>query len=385
MTSVGTIPSAAGRAVVREIPEGASLRPFIDLAWTINAGDPLWVPPLRMALEGVLDRRKHPFHLHAEVAYFLAEKGGTPVGRIAAIVNRRHNEHSADRLGFFGFFECEDDAGTCTALIAAAADWLRSRGMDAMRGPMSFSTNEESSSPGVLVEGFETPPMIQTSHNPPYYAALLESAGLVKSKDLLGFWLEGSEPPERVSRGFERALKRQGASIRPLNLKRFKEEVEILKKVYNSAWSLNWGFVPMTDAEFDHLAKEFRPVVDADLCLIAEVKGEPVGFSLTLPDLNVALKRIPDGRLLPFGLFRFLWHRRKIRAARVMTLGFKPAYQRMGLGAAFYLRTWQVGVSKGYRWGEASWVLEDNHEMVHALERMGSRVYKRWRVFEAAL
>jgi hypothetical protein len=250
-----------------------------------------------------------------------------------------------------------------------------------MRGPANFSTNEEFSSPGVLVEGFDTPPQIQMSHNPPYYARLMEAAGLEKVKDLLAFWLEG-DPPERIVRGFERALKRQEAVIRPLNLKRFRQEVDTIKEIYNSAWSQNWGFVPMTDAEFEHMAKEFRPVVDPDLCLIAEVEGKPVGFSLALPNLNEALRHLRDGRLLPFGIFKFLWHRRKIGSARVITLGFKPAYQHLGLGGAFYLRTWQVGVQKGYPQGEASWVLEDNHEMVRALERMGARAYKRYRLYD---
>jgi GNAT superfamily N-acetyltransferase len=370
---------------IREIKPGESVKPFIDLAWTLNQHDPNWIPPLRMTMATVLDRKKHPFHAHAEVAYFLAERRGRPVGRIAAVVNRRHNEFHEEKTGFFGFFEAEESEETARALVESAADWLRARGMERMRGPTNFSTNEEASSPGVLIEGFDTPPMMQMSHNPAYYAWLLEKTGLEKAKDVVAIWLEGKDPPERIVRGYERTLQRHDVNIRPLNLKRFKEEIDLFKELYNASWSRNWGFVPMTDAEFDHLAKEFRPVVDPELCLVAEIGGEAVGFSLTLPNLNEAIRHIPSGRLLPFGIFKLLWHKRKIRGVRVITLGFKPAYQHLGLGPALYLRTWQTGIRKGYVEGEASWILEDNHEMVRMLERMGGTTYRRYRIYDRTL
>lgn len=367
---------------VREIPPGESLKSFIDLSWRINAGDRNWVAPLRMSLRNALDRRKHPFHRHADVAYFLAERQGRAVGRIAAIVNHLHNEFHSERTGFFGLFEAEDDAEVVQALVDAAAGWLRQRGMERMRGPVNFSTNEEIASPGVLVEGFDTPPMAMMTHNPPYYASRLEATGLVKAKDLFSFWLVAGDPPDRMVRSLDRVLAREGATIRSIDLKRFDEEVRTIQEIYNAAWSENWGFVPMTDAEFEHLAKEFRPVVDPDLCLIAEVEGEPVGFSLAIPNINQALRHLPDGRLFPLGLLKFLWHKRKIRGMRVITLGFKPAFQHSGLGGAFYLRTWTTGMAKGYDHGEASWILEDNLEMVRPMERMGGKAYKRYRIFE---
>ena len=193
------------------------------------------------------------------------------------------------------------------------------------------------------------------------------------------------DPPERLVRGMDRVVERMDAVIRPLNLKRFRQDVDIIKGIYNAAWSRNWGFVPMTDAEFEHMAKEFRPIVDPALCLIAEVAGEPVGFSLAIPNINRALRHLPDGKLFPFGLFRFLWHKRKIRGIRVITLGFKPGFQHSGLGAALYLRGWLAGTARGYDHGEASWILEDNLDMVRPLERMGGRVYKRYRIYERAL
>ncbi|CAN5789308.1 GNAT family N-acetyltransferase [soil metagenome] len=371
---------------VREIVDGASLDSFIDLQWRINGGDPNWVPPLRMSVSAGLNRKKHPFHEHAEVAYFVAQlPGGGVVGRIAAIVNHLHNQFHGDRVGFFGLFECEDDPAVAGSLLDAAASWLRERDMQWMRGPVNLSTNEEISSPGVLIEGFDTPPYFMMTHNPRYYGALLEGAGLSKAKDLLAYHFNHPALPDRLARGFDRLLSRGGATIRPLDMSRFRQEIDSIKAIYNSAWSVNWGFVPMTDAEFEHLAKDFRPIVDPDLCLIAEIGGEPVGFSIALPDLNVALRRIPNGRLFPLGVFRLLWHKRKIRQMRVITLGFRPEYQHLGLGAALYARTWQTGLNKGYVRGEASWILEDNREMAKPVEKLGATISKRYRVLERPL
>jgi hypothetical protein len=367
---------------IREIEPGESLRPFIDLSWTMNAGDPAWVPPLRRQLRTMLDRSKHPFHRHADVAYFLAERGGKPVGRIGAIVNHRHNEFHQDRVGFFGFFECEDQQETASALFRRAEEWLAARGMEWMRGPMNFSTNEEC---GLLVEGFADQPTVMMPHNPPYYAALIEDAGLEKETDLLAYALSETEPPERLVRLGERTARKAGVRVRSLDMRRFREEVEAVQRVYNSAWSRNWGFVPMTEEEFDHMAGEMKPVVDPDLCLIVETDaGEPIGFTLALPDVNQALKSL-NGRLFPFGILRFLWKRRKIDRIRVLTLGFTPEYTHAGLGPFLYLRTWHVGTAKGYRFGEASWILENNREMRGALERMGAEVSRVYRIYGRSL
>lgn len=371
---------------VREIPPGESLRGFIDLAWKANAGDPRWVPPLRMAVEGLLDRRKHPFHRHAEVAYFLAERGGEAVGRIAAVENRQYNDHHGERLGFFGLFECLDDAEAARALVDAARAWLRARGMERLVGPMNLSTNDELYSPGVLVDGFDTPPAVMMSHNPPFYARLLEGAGLAKEKDLVAYWMPTPEPPARAVAAMERLSRRMGARIRAVRMKDLKEEVRRVQEVYNAAWSQNWGFVPMTPAEFEHMARELRPVVDPHIVFLAEKEdGEPIGFCLCLPDLNRALRHLPDGRLLPFGVFKFLWHRRRIDSLRVLTLGLKPGYQHLGLGAAMYVHAFREAAARGYRSGEGSWILEDNLEMRGAMEKMGATAYKTYRVFGAPL
>lgn len=354
---------------------------FLRLPWRIYQRDSAWVPPLLVDQKTLLNRDKHPFHQHADVEYFLAWRGDDLVGRIAAIVNHRHVEFHDERTGFFGFFESVHDPAVGVALLGAAEAWVAARRMERIRGPMNLSTNEEC---GLLVAGFEDPPLVMMAHHPPYYADLLEAAGYAKAKDLLAYWLDDSTPPERLVRGVARVEARLGVRVRPLELRRFREEVARIQEVYNSAWERNWGFVPMTDAEFAHLARDLRPVVEPSLCVIAETDAEPVGFALALPDYNQALSRI-DGRLFPLGLFKLLWYRRKIDRARVLTLGLKPGYRRTGLDAVLYLRLFQAGARTGYHRGECSWILEDNWDMRRGLERMGARVHKTYRIYEKAL
>jgi GNAT superfamily N-acetyltransferase len=378
--------SSTAPVAIREIGRGESLKPFIDLTWKINARDPVWIAPLRMIFKQVLDRGKHPFHQHADVAYFLAERGGEAVGRIAAVVNHRANEFHGDRTGYFGVFECIDDAAVAAQLLERAAEWLKARGMETMRGPFNFSTNDELFSPGVLVDGFDTPPVFMMGHNPRYYGGLMEAAGMVKAKDLVAMWLGNPNAPPRLVQGMEKLAKREGWKIRSADMKRLKEEVATVMEVYNAAWERNWGFIPMTHAEFESMAKEFKPVVDPELVLIAETtEGEPIGFALVMPDLNQAFRHLPNGRLFPFGVFKFLWHRRKIRTMRFLTLGLKPGWQSSGIGAALYYRVFQVGKAKGYTGCEAGWMLEDNDRMLNGLEKVGFKVYKTYRVYERSL
>jgi GNAT superfamily N-acetyltransferase len=374
---------AANAPAIREIGRGESLKPFIDLSWTFNAADPNWVPPLRMVFNALLDRDKHPFYQHADVAFFVAERGGKLVGRIAAIANHRANEFHGDTTGYFGLFESVDDPAVSGALLDRAAAWLKAKGLTSMQGPFNLSTNDELYSGGVLVDGFDTPPAFMLGHNPPYYQRLMEAAGMVKAKDLVAYWLPHNDPPKRLIDGIDRVARREGWRIRTVDMKNFKAEVARVMEVYNSAWERNWGFIPMTDAEFESMAKEFRPVVDPNLVLIAEtLEGEPLGFLLALPDLNRAIRPLKNGKLFPFGVFRFLWAKRKIRTARVLTLGMKPGHQRSGIGAALYLKVFQMGALHGYDNADASWILEDNGPMRHALEKVGAYVYKTYRVYE---
>ncbi len=357
---------------------------FIKFQWRIYENDPMWVAPLLMDVKTVLNREKHPFHQHAEVEYFLAWRGSDVVGRIAAIVNRLHNEFHGDTLGFFGFFECIDDQSVADALLQQAETWLKARGRTAAQGPMNFSTNEELCSPGVLIDGFDTPPKIMITHTPAYYARLLENAGYVKAKDLLCYYLDAMNTPQRLAKGMKRLGKAEGIHMRPLDLKDFAGELARVKAIYNTAWEKNWGFVPMTEAELDHMAKQLKPIIDPQLVVFAEVEGKPVAFALQLPDFNQALKHV-NGRLLPTGVFKFLWYKRKINEVRVLTLGVIPEYRGRGIDAMLIMRMMEVSQPRGMAKGECSWILEDNTMMRHGMERMGGHVYKTYRVFEKPL
>jgi GNAT superfamily N-acetyltransferase len=375
---------AAATVDVRPVAGRAEMKAFIHLPWRIYAGDPMWVPPLLHDVKRVLDRKKHPFHRHADVEYFLAWRAGRVVGRIAAVVNRQFIEFHGERTGTFGFFEAIDDEAVAAALLREAEAWLRARGMERLLGPFNFSTNDELGSPGVLIDGFDTPPMVMMSHTPPYYGRLLEAAGLVKSKDLLAYRVDTNEPPPRLVRGVQRLQHDEAVTIRSLDMKRFAAEVRIIQDIYRSAWERNWGFVPMTDAEFEHMAEQLKPVANPRLCAIAEVRGEPVGFALALPDYNQILRRV-NGRLFPFGLLKLLWYRRTIDAARVITLGIKPGFRSRGLDAMLILHLNREGAQAGFQRGECSWILEDNWDMRRLVERVGLTAYKTYRVFEKPL
>jgi GNAT superfamily N-acetyltransferase len=351
------------------------------LPWRIYQDDPQWVPPLLGELEKVLNPKKHPFHKHAETALFLARRDGEVVGRISASVNHLYNEFHEARVGNFGFFECVDDVEVARALLETAFDWNAQRGMTVLQGPMNFSTNDEFTSPGILIDGFDRPPAIMMAHNPPYYQRLLEECGFSKAKDLLSYWMELHEPPARLVKGVSRIKAAQNVRIRPLNIKRLDAEIDRIKEIYNAAWERNWGFVPMTEAEFEHMAKSMKPIVNPDLCAIAEIDGEPVAFILQLPDLNRAFAHM-NGRLLPFGWAKFLWHKRKIDTSRVLTLGVKPAHRHKGLDSMLIIHLCMEAQRTGYPRGECSWILEDNLPMRHALERLDGYAFKTYRVYE---
>jgi hypothetical protein len=374
----------AGAVDVRRVDGRAALEAFLRLPWRIYERDPNWIPPLLSDVRSALDPRKHPFHQHADVALWLAWRGSTPVGRIAAIVNRAHNEFHQDRLGFFGLFECIDEQPVADALLRTAEQWLRERGMDRVQGPMNLSTNEEVCSPGVLVDGWHRPPVILMGHSPPYYAPLMEGAGYAKDKDLLAYWLEGREPPPRLQRAYDRLLRDGRIRLRSLDMKRLDAEVALIQDVYNSAWEHNWGFVPMTAAEIDHMAKQLKPVVNPGLCVLAEVDGETAAFALGLPDFNHALRHA-NGRLLPFGLFKLLWYRRSIQTARTITLGIKPGFRKLGLDALMITHIYIEGNKAGIWRSECSWILEDNWDMRRGLERIGAVPDKTYRLYARPL
>ncbi len=354
---------------------------FLKLPWTVYRGDPLWVPPLLMERRAFINPKKNPFFQHAEIALFLAEQDGRAMGRIAAVVNHNHNVFHQDRVGFFGLFECLNDFEVARALLDQASAWLRGRGMEVMRGPASFSTNEEV---GLLVEGFHESPMILMPYNPPYYAEFMERYGLRKAKDMFALIREAKDIPERLVRVAERVKQRKDVRIRKINMKDFPQELRRFKDVYNAAWEKNWGFIPMTEAEVDHMASELKQILDPDLIYFAEVNGRIVGFSVALPDINQALKRV-NGRLLPLGLFKLLYYSRKIDQVRVLVLGVIPGYRHMGIDGLLYLESFREGIRKGYRRGEFSWLLEDNEAIMRPMEAIGAKRYKTYRVYDLTL
>ena len=343
----------------------------------------MWVPPLRRDVALLLDRTKNPFFEHGEAEYFLAERAGTVVGRIAAISNRLHNEVHGDKVGFFGFFESERDPDVAEALFATASAWLGTRGFDTMRGPASFSTNDEC---GLLVWGFGAPPAIMMPHNPDWYVGLVEGAGFAKAKDLLvyeGGDPKGSSPPERIERAVRLVTERLGLTLRALDMRDFHAEVERVKVLYNQCWEKNWGFVPMTGREIDHLAEAFKPVVIPDLVPFVEKDGVPVGFALALPDLNTVFRSNRKGYLLPV-LPRLLWSlkRETINRARILLLGVIPELRGKGIDAVLYHWIWTRAGQHGMPWGEAGWILEDNAAMNAGLIKMGFRHYRTYRMYD---
>ena len=369
---------------VRAARTRRDLKRFIDLPYRLHARDPVWVPPLRRDVELLLSRSKNPFFEHAEAEYFLAERDGEVVGRVAAISNRLHNETHDDRVGFFGFFESIHDQAVAAALLDAAGRWCRERNHDVLRGPASFSVNDEC---GLLVDGFESPPTLMMPHNPSYYIELVERAGFTKAKDL---WVYqgGSEEqyvpvPERLARGTELIRQRQGITLRSLDLKNFQHEVERIKELYNAAWEKNWGFVPMTEHEIDHLAAQFKPVVIPEMVPMAEKDGKLIGFGIALPDLNVVFRRHRSGRLFPMVL-DLLWSlkMKRIRRARILLLGVLPEYRGKGIDAMLYHWIWTKSGQRKIYWGEAGWILEDNPAMNASLEKMTFRVYKTYRLYD---
>ncbi len=369
---------------VRPLTTEAERLVFIKLQWAFYRGDPYWVPPLIFDRKKLLDTKKNPFYKHGRIQLFLAERDGAPVGRIAAIVNDRHNEIHNDTVGFFGFFECIDDQPTADALFAAAAEWLRAQGKTRMRGPLNPSINDEL---GLLVDGYDDPPLILMTYNPRYYARLIEQAGFVKEKDLFAFAItsDGVVTP-KLDRVQKAVRERQGVTIRNLDLKNVARELPIIKSLYNRAWEKNWGAVSMTDEEFDALAADLVQVMRnfEEFAFVLEKQGEPIGFALTLPNINEVLIHNKRGWLIP-GALRLLTGTKKITKMRILVLGVLPEHREKGFDAVMYYEIVNRAMARGIHFGEASWVLEDNTMMVRAAKLMNAEAYKTYRIFEKAV
>ena len=366
---------------VHPVRSGRELRRFIDYAYQRNAGDPHWVPPLRLSEHERLTPRKNPFFAHADVDLLLAWRADRVVGRIAAIHDRLHEAAHHDNVAMFGFFEAED-ASAAHALLGAVEAWAKARGRTAVRGPLNPSLNE---SAGLLVDGFDSDPMVLMPHNPREYGEFVEAAGYTKTRDLFA-WLYELEPvvPATFARLAGRARERAAVSVRPLNLADFTREVERLRVIYGGAWDRNWGFVAPTVDEFRRLATELKPIFDARCAVCAEADGRIVACAVAIPDINQALKGT-DGRLLPLGLVRLLLRKRYIDQARLLLLGVDVAYRALGLYPLLIAELHRQMIGGPYRRIEFSWVLEDNRDINQPAEAAGARRYKTYRIYQKAL
>ena len=370
---------------IRHVTTRRDLNTFVHLPWAIYRNHPLWVPPLKFDVRNRLDRAKNPFFEHAEAEYFLAFRDGDPVGRITAHYDRNFNGFQHNEWGMFGWFEARDDPLVAGALLDAAEEWLRDRKRDRMVGPLSFSTNDQDA--GLLVDGFDREPLILNQWTQPYYPALLEGAGLTKAMDLYMWelWVDDrASVHPAIVRMAEEVKTKHGIDVRGMRKRDLRAEVDRFLEVYNEAWERNWGFVPLTDEEVRHYAKELKPILDENWAFIAEKDGETVGAALTLPDYNQVLKHM-NGRLLPIGWLKALYWRRKIDKIRVFALGVKAKHQHTGVAAKLYERHFDSAARTPQTGGEMGWILETNKAMNRAMEGMGGRIVSRYRLYEKEL
>jgi hypothetical protein len=374
------------KIVIREIDfsNKKDLNAFVNLPWKIYAGDPHWVPPLKMAVKDLLNKKKHPFYQTATTRGWIATLDGVDAGRIMAINNHAFNKYHSMKKGFFGFYECIDNHAVATLLLKTAEESLKQEGLDVMEGPMNPGTNYEC---GLLVDKHNDDPQIMMTYNPAFYETHMENHGLTKSKDLLAYNVPiDFKMPQIILDIADRTEKKAKVTYRNLNLKNWKSELDIMFDIYNSAWESNWGFVPMTKDEFYHTAKDLKSIVDPSFVFFALVDGVVAGFILTLPDLNQVFKQIPSGELSPMAIYKIMTSKKRINRARVITMGIKKEYRKMGLETLLYKHGHLSMIKSTYIKNiEMSWILEDNLEMNKPLIRMGGEAYKRYRLYHKAI
>ncbi len=359
------------------------LRAFVYLPYRLHAGTP-WVPPLKLERYMFLSRKMNPYFTHGEAEYFLARRDGRVVGRITAQIDRAFNEFHGNRWGNFGFLEFEDDQAILDSMLAAAEDWLRERGCERMVGPMDFQLNDES---GVLTEGFDLAPMIRQPWHPPYYQRRVEAAGLTKAHDLYSYWLDVSDRDQVLPilpQIADRARTKFGIRIRKMSRRHLRREMDEFAKVYNAAWSGNWGFVPYSKEDLDELARTYQLIYSRDWFMVAELDGETVAMAISVPDINQVLRKM-KGRLLPLGWWYYLNRNRIMDAVRVGFLGVIPEHQHTGAAALLYMEHYDMAEKTRQKAGEPGFILESNSSMNRALEAMGADLIKRYRVYERLL
>jgi GNAT superfamily N-acetyltransferase len=390
MPSPSTFIESAGprdAIVVRDVASRRDIDQFVTLPWSLYANDPQWVPPLLVEVKEFINPKKHPFYHHGAATPLVAYRGEKAVGRILVSDDPHYNEAHGTNLGCFGLFESVDDPKVAASLLDAAANWLRARGRTAILGPIDYSTNYQC---GLLIDGFDTPPRVLMNHNPPFYARLLEAWGLTKAKDLYSWWFDDSNDMiTRWKRKTDWLARRGKIVIRSFQTKDFEAEVRRCCDVYCEAYEHNWGFVRLTHEEFHYFAEQLRRVAVPEQVLIAEFDGQPVGFAVTLPDVNEAIRPL-NGRLtkwgLPIGLARLLYRLPRVRTARMMILVVLQGFRRRGISELLILNTLAYGKSKlHYTTAELGWTLEDNHLINRTIEAVGGKRYKTHRIYERAI
>ena len=361
----------------------AALKEFIDLPWRIYASYPNWVPPLKKEVERLLDTEKHPFWEFSERVLFLARRGPETVGRIAGIVDSNYNQCHHEKMGIWGFFECTDDPEAAAALFSRVEQWVIQKGMTFLRGPLNPSMNNET---GLLVVGFEYPPVVGMTYNPPYYQGLIESCGFEKEKDLLAFLINGEyRLPDWMDRLAERTAKKKGVRIRHVDPKRMDAEFDLIREIYNDSWSGNWGFVPLTDHEMREIQKNVKPFADPDLVFFIYYDEVPAAVCVIFPDVNPLLKRL-NGRIGLSGIFKALFYRREITGLRLLMFGIKEKYRQLGLPMLAFHHIYEVArEKKHYQDLEMGWTLEDNDSINFLTEETGAKRYKTYRIFRKSL
>jgi len=370
---------------IREAIGKKEVTQFIKFAWKIYRNDTelnkYWVPPLIPDYIKTLDTKAYPLYEHAERTLFTAWKNGEMVGTIAAIQNHRHNEIHEDKVGFWGFFECVNDQSVANALFDAAKNWLKQKGLDTMRGPISPSMNDQC---GMLTKGYDSSPVFLMLYNPPYYNDLTLNYGHYLEQELVAWYVDQHKIDQvRLRRIADLVTKREKVKLRHANMKDFNNEIKRIKNIYNAAWEKNWGFVPMTDKEFDVLADGFKQVADPDFIYIVEnADGDPVAFSLSLPDMNVPFKYVNGNPFTPWGIAKYFWYKRKITMIRTITMGVVPAYRNKGIDSIMNAETIEVGISKGIFASELSWVLKNNEPMMKLAKAIKAEPYKEYAIYQ---
>lgn len=379
---MSNLPATVPNLVVKPVKTWWERRQFLALPWEINRGDPNWIPPLRTNQKEMVGFKHHPFYDDAEGQAFIALRGGRAVGRVHAILNHVHNRHYKENRGFFGFFECIDDQEVASGLFGKVRDWFAAKGITQIRGPVNPSLNYEC---GLLIDGFDTPPMFMMTHNLPYYPRLVEGAGFAKVEDMFAFWghidmLDKLD--KKLAFVVEECKKRFDIKLRRLDRRRFGEEVRMFLDIYNQSLQGTWGFTPLSQGEIDHMAASMKQLVVPEMTTVAEIDGRPVGAQFGLLDYNTRIKQI-DGRLFPFGFIRLLWNRRAIKRVRLISTNVIPEYQMWGLGLVIAARLVPEVRDWGIQEVEFSWVLESNKLSYGTLKRGGAKITKTYRLYDS--